>query len=116
MSDIVRKDVPRTFLGTLLKAHANKMGLRVDTEDGEDGGTEYIRHDVIGSRDGEDWLCFSVVLVPSDHSVGIWTREMMDKSQGPLEVERTYSFSSDTFENWLECWFENTVLEELTRP
>ena len=111
-----RKDVPRTFLGTLLKAHANKMGLRVDTEEGEVGGTEYIRHDVIGDKSGEEWFLFSVVLVLSDRSVGTWTREMMGKSQGPLDADRTYNFSSDTFENWLGGWFENAVLEELTRP
>lgn len=116
MSDTTTKDVPKTFLGTLLKRRANKMGLAFETEDGEEGGVQFTRHDVIGDRNRESWFYFSIILVHSDHSVGVWTREMMSKGQGPLEAERTYVFSSDTFDKWLDGFFEDAVLEELTKP
>ena len=105
-----------TFLGTMLSTHAHKMGLRVDLQEDKIGRVHFVRHDVTGSRSGEDWFCFSLVLVSSDHSVGIWTRDMMAKKQGPLDAERSYHFHPNTFDRWLDGWFEDAVLEELTRP
>src|SRR3990167_9374855 len=72
-----------TFLWTMLSTHAHKMGLRVDLQEDKIGRVHFVRHDVTGSRSGEDWFCFSLVLVSSDHSVGIWTRDMMAKSIPP---------------------------------
>jgi hypothetical protein len=114
-----QKNAPETFLGTLLKEKANKLGCRMDTEEGQEYGIKFIRHDIIGNRPGEeeDRFCFSVVLVPFDgNSVGIWTRKMIGKNQGPLMTERPYRFDSSTFDTWAASWFEDAILQELTRP
>lgn len=114
MNSFLRKD-PTPLLPALLQ-RATKLGCWIEMEDGEEGGVEYTRHDVLGLRNEDNWYCTSLIFLPADGSVGIWTREMMAKEQTPLHAERNYIFDPASVEKWLDGWFENTVLEQLTKP
>lgn len=107
----------RELLRRALARRAGQLGCWLEsTGKGHVDGTDYYLDEVIGTKDNGNWWCFSVVYVPFDHSVGVWTREMKERVQSVVSAQRTYRFDPATFDKWLDEWFENAILEQLTKP
>ena len=78
--------------------------------------SDLLLFDISGVRDGKKWFCFSITLILRDFSMGVWTKEMNRRLNIPKDITRTYVYNPATFNQWLDGWFEDAVLEELTKP
>ena len=104
----------------ILKEHADALGLSVEAEEAEEDGVRYIRYDVSDESRPEvsdKWFCFSVVLIVPTLKVSIWTREAVVQGRGLFKSVTDFRpFEPVSFDQWLDEWFEDAVLEELTKP
>ena len=120
MTNTATKTVPREACLEILKRHADALGLSIESEwKKHDDGRRCVCFHVSGTRPGhsDEWFCFAVVLTVPECQLGVWTRESMDYHKGPFDVvEEDRVFEPTSFDQWLKTWFENAVLEELTRP
>ena len=119
MSQVATKEVPREVCLEILRRRANALGLSIETEWKKKGNARCVCFHVSGPRSGhsDEWFCFSVVMTVPELKLGVWTRKSTEYQKGPFDVvEADRTFDPTTFDQWLEAWFENAALEELTRP
>ena len=120
MNQTAIKAVPQEVCLEILKKRADALGLSIETEwKKKEDGTLCVCYHVSGRRPGhsDEWFCFTIVLTVPEFKLGVWTRKSMEYQKGPFDVvEANRAFQPTSFDQWLDTWFEDAVLEELTRP
>jgi len=111
----------------IIKKHADplntlynlKLSIETEWHTREADKARCVCFHVIGSKPdtSDTYFCFSVVLTVPELKFGVWTRGSILNGSGLFYVVQWNSkFEPTSFDHWLNTWFENAVLEELTCP